>query len=71
MYAMECEATFFDDPEGSKEAAEGGHYLRGNTKKHSMRDITALDIAVTEQDYQVSEPLLHASGFACLAPAKG
>jgi Family of unknown function (DUF5829) len=78
VWAMEYEASFFDQPEAAKEAAEGPddtisreRYLSDEYKNHSMRDITALDMAVTEQDYQVSEPLLHASGFRLSRTGEG
>lgn len=70
IYAMEYFAAYFDEPEARKEAAESPadaisreRYLDDRYREHAMRDITALEAAVTRDDFSRMEPMLRAAGF--------
>jgi hypothetical protein len=70
IYAMEYIAAYFDEPEARKEPAESPddaisreRYLDDLYRGHAMRDITALEAAVTRDDFSRMEPLLRAAAF--------
>jgi hypothetical protein len=70
IYTMEYVAAYFDEPEARKEPAESPddaisreRYLDDLYRQHAMRDITALEAAVTRDDFSRMEPMLRAAGF--------
>jgi hypothetical protein len=70
IYTMEYFAAYFDEPEARKEPAESPddaisreRYLDDLYRVHAMRDITALEAAVTREDFTLMEPMLRAARF--------
>ena len=70
IYTMEYVAAYFDEPEARKEPAESPddaisreRYLDDLYREHVMRDITALEAAVTREDFSRMEPMLRAAAF--------
>jgi hypothetical protein len=70
VWAMEYVASFFDDPEAGKETAEGPgdvisreRYLDDGYADHLMRDVTGLELAVSNDDVPAIETMLRAAGF--------
>ena len=70
IWAMEYVPSFFDDPEAGKEAAEGPgdvisreRYLDDGYADHLMRDVTGLELAVSNDDVPAIEAMLRAAGF--------
>jgi hypothetical protein len=70
IWAMEYVPSFFDDPEAGKEAAEGPgdvisreRYLDDGYADHLMRDVTRLELAVSNDDVPAIEAMLRAAGF--------
>jgi len=70
IYTMEYFETFFAEPEARKEPAESAgdvisreRYLDDLYRDHAMRDITAIEAAVTLDDFRRMEPMLRAAEF--------
>lgn len=70
IWAMEYVPSFFDDPETGKEAAEGPgdvisreRYIDDGYADHLMRDVTRLELAVSNDDAPAIEAMLRAAGF--------
>ena len=70
IYTMEYVAAYFDEPEARKEPAESSadaisreRYLDDLYREHVMRDIIALEAAVTRDDFSRMEPMLRAAAF--------
>jgi hypothetical protein len=70
IWAMEYVPSFFDDPEAGKEAAEGPgdvisreRYLDDGYADHLMRDVTGLELAVSNDDVPAIEAMFRAAGF--------
>jgi hypothetical protein len=70
IWAMEYVPTFFDVPEAGKEAPEGPNdvisrerYQSDVYQKRMMRDVRAVESAVTESDFREIEPMLRVAGF--------
>lgn len=70
VWAMEYASSYFDQPEAQKEPAEGPldrisreRYQSDLYADRMMRDITAVQFAVTPRDFARIEPLLKAAGF--------
>ncbi|MER5386688.1 DUF5829 family protein [Streptomyces sp. NPDC002688] len=69
-WAMEYRPEYFADPRGNTEPAgfpgDVGRerYLSDDYRTHLMRDVTSVELAVTEGDLADTVPLLRAGGFA-------
>ncbi|MER6787871.1 DUF5829 family protein [Streptomyces sp. NPDC000658] len=72
-WAMEYRPEYFADPRGHTEPASfpgdvgRERYLSDDYRTHLMRDVTAVHLAVTEDDLADTVPLLRAGGFAVRA----
>jgi uncharacterized protein DUF5829 len=68
-WAMEYEQTYLDDPRSDTEPASypgdvgRERYLSDDYRKHLMREVIGIRLAVTEQDLANTAPLLRAGGF--------
>jgi hypothetical protein len=78
IWAMEYVPAYFEVPEAAKEAAEGPEdvvsrerYQSDKYQEHMMRDIAAINVAVTRDDFARAEPLLIAAGFRLTRDAAG
>lgn len=76
-WGMEYLPEYFADPRGKTEPANypgdvgRERYLNDDYRKHLMRDITSIHLAVTPRDLANTVPLLRAGGFAISAGQDG
>jgi hypothetical protein len=78
IYTMEYSPAYFAAPEARAEPAESRadeisreRYLDDRYREHMMRDITAVEAAVTRHDFSRMEPMLRAAGFELLRSRTG
>lgn len=71
IWAMEYLPSFMNDPRSEKEAAEGPddvisreRYLSDEYQTRSLRDVSAIEIATTENDIEMARPMFAAAGFS-------
>ncbi|KOV85177.1 hypothetical protein ADL03_13120 [Nocardia sp. NRRL S-836] len=76
-WAMEYRDEYFADPRGKTQPARypgdvgRERYLPDDYRDHLMRDITSIELAVTERDFASTVPLLRAGGFVLKTDARG